>query len=78
VEHCIAQDRLKAAFMAVRMFDLDDDFPNVERAYREKTVSRLLGKRLWAVASNIVGNDEGLKKMVLKQVGNLGCKLPVD
>ena len=95
VEQCIAQDRLKAAFIAVRCvvrscthdgqirpspsaktafiavrtFGLEDEFPNVEGLYRQKTVTRLLGKRLWAVASKVVGSDVALQKMLLKQVG---------
>ena len=75
VEQCIAQDRLKSAFIAVRTFRLEDEFPNVEGLYRQKTVARLLGKRLWAVASKVVGSDVSLQTMLLKQASKSKARL---
>jgi hypothetical protein len=68
IEHCIAQDRLKAASRSVRRFGLKEEFPDVESMYRQKAVGRLLGKRLWTVASTFAGNDVSLQTLVLKQV----------
>ena len=68
VDQCLAQDRLKSAFQAVQNFGLVEEYPNVEAMYRQKTVGKLLGKRLWAVASKVVGNDVALQGMVIKQV----------
>ncbi|GAX84720.1 hypothetical protein CEUSTIGMA_g12142.t1 [Chlamydomonas eustigma] len=72
VEHCIAQDRLKAASRTVRRFGLKEEFPDVESMYRQKTVGRLLGKRLWSVASTFVGNEVSLQTLVLKQMVEAG------
>ncbi len=61
MEQCIALDRLKAASRAVRAFSLKADFPDVEAMYRQRTLARLVQKRLWSVAATFVGSDPALR-----------------
>lgn len=65
VEACVAQDRLKPAARAVRVLGLTAEFPNIESLYRQRSLARLVGKRLWQVALSFVGSDVAL------QVGGL-------
>ncbi|KAF6257473.1 hypothetical protein COO60DRAFT_1701845 [Scenedesmus sp. NREL 46B-D3] len=61
VEACVAQDRLKPAARAVRVLGLTAEFPNIESLYRQRSLARLVGKRLWPVALSFVGSDVGLQ-----------------
>jgi hypothetical protein len=61
VEACVAQDRLKPAARAVRVLGLTAEFPNIESLYRQRSLARLVGKRLWQVALSFVGSDVGLQ-----------------
>jgi hypothetical protein len=36
--------------------------------YRQKTVGRLMAKRLWAVAATFVGNDAELQRVLVRNV----------
>lgn len=62
----IAQDRLKAANQAVKVFKLEATFPDVESQYHFKTVTKLIGKKLWSVAIQFAGQDQDLQTMVLR------------
>lgn len=66
VEACVTLDRLKPAARAVRQLRLAAEFPNIEGLYRQRSLGRLMSKRLWPVALSYVGND------VTLQVGHLG------
>lgn len=57
----MALDRLKPAARAVRQLQLGAEFPNVEAMYRQRSLSRLLTKRLWSVALSYAGNDGSLQ-----------------
>ena len=62
MECCIEADDLKQAVHAGRRFGLlDDAFPTLERAYKTRTIGRLAGKRQWAVAAAIAGEDAQLQ-----------------
>jgi hypothetical protein len=61
VEACVAQDRLKSAARAVRVLGLTAEFPNIESLYRQRSLARLIGKRLWQVALSFVGSDAALQ-----------------
>jgi hypothetical protein len=61
VEACVAQDRLKPAARAVRVLGLTAEFPNIESLYRQRSLARLVGKRLWQVALSFVGSDVALQ-----------------
>jgi hypothetical protein len=62
VEFCIEADDLKQAVAAGRRFGLlDDAFPTLERAYKSRTIGKLAGKRQWAVAAAVVGEDAQLQ-----------------
>jgi hypothetical protein len=52
---------LKPAARAVRQLQLGTEFPNVEAMYRQRSLSRLLTKRLWSVALSYAGNDGSLQ-----------------
>lgn len=54
-------DRLKPAARAVRQLRLAAEFPNIEGLYRQRSLSRLMTKRLWPVALSYVGNDAALQ-----------------
>jgi len=64
VEACVAFDRLKPAARAVRQLGLSADFPNIESLYRQRSLARLVGKRLWQVALSFVGNDTALQVLI--------------
>ncbi|KAG1680371.1 hypothetical protein FOA52_015462 [Chlamydomonas sp. UWO 241] len=72
VEQCIAQDRLKPASKAVRMFSLRSEFPDVESEYRTRSVGRLLAKRVWAVAAQQAGADAKLQELVVRAMVEAG------
>lgn len=57
----MALDRLKPAARAVRQLQLGSEFPNVEAMYRQRSLSRLLNKRLWSVALSYAGSDVALQ-----------------
>jgi hypothetical protein len=61
VEACVTLDRLKPAARAVRQLHLAAEFPNIEGLYRQRSLSRLMSKRLWPVALSYVGNDVALQ-----------------
>jgi len=61
VEACLALDRLKPAARAVRQLGLVPEFPNVEAMYRQRSLTRLMNKRLWPVAQSYAGNDVALQ-----------------
>lgn len=62
MEFCIEADDLKQAVSAGRRFGLlQDAFPTLERAYRQRTLGRLAGKRQWAVAATLAGEDAQLQ-----------------
>lgn len=66
VESCIEADDLKQAVSAGRRFGLlQDAFPTLEHAYRQRTLGRLAGKRQWAVAAALAGNDAQLQVRIL-------------
>lgn len=71
VEACIALERLKPAARAVRQLGLAAEFPNVEAMYRQRSLTRLMNKRLWSVAQSYAGNDAALQ--VCAGYGVLGC-----
>lgn len=61
VEACVALDRLKPAARAVRQLKLGAEFPNVEALYRQRSLARLVGKRLWPVALSYAGSEVSLQ-----------------
>lgn len=61
VEACVALDRLKPAARGVRQLGLAAEFPNVESTYRQRSLARLVSKRLWQVALSFVGSDAALQ-----------------
>lgn len=50
MELCLAKDNLKCAASAVVRFDLQPEFPDVERRYRWRTLDRMAVRRRWSVA----------------------------
>lgn len=61
IEACVALDKLKPAARAVRQLGLQAEFPNIEALYRQRSLARLVGKRLWSVALSFVGSDAALQ-----------------
>jgi hypothetical protein len=62
VEFCIAADDLKQAVAAGRRFGLlEDTFPTLERAYKSRTIGKLVAKRQWTVAAAVAGEDPQLQ-----------------
>lgn len=57
----MALDRLKPAARAVRQLQLSAEFPDVEALYRQRSLTRLMSKRLWAVAQSYAGKDTDLQ-----------------
>ena len=68
VEILIANDRWKAAAQAVRSHTLRETFPDVESQYVQKTVQKLVGKKLWTVAIEFCGSDTALQSFVLRSM----------
>lgn len=67
VEACVALDRLKPAARAVRQLHLAAEFPNVEALYRQRSLSRLISRRLWSVAQSYAGNDVTLQVVAVER-----------
>lgn len=77
VEACITLDRLKPAARAVRQLGLQAEFPNIEALYRQRSLARLVGKRLWSVALSFVGSDIALQVRASTATTPLtACQLP--
>lgn len=72
MEACVALDRLKPAARAVRQLGLQAEFPNIEALYRQRSLARLVGKRLWSVALSFVGSDTALQVICLHDLAALG------
>ncbi|WIA30602.1 hypothetical protein OEZ86_000682 [Tetradesmus obliquus] len=72
VEACVAQDRLKPAARAVRVLGLTAEFPNIESLYRQRSLARLVGKRLWQVALSFVGSDVALQTQLVRDMAEVG------
>eukprot|EP00878_Enallax_costatus_P036497 GHUV01040991.1.p1 GENE.GHUV01040991.1~~GHUV01040991.1.p1 ORF type:complete len:193 (+),score=43.24 GHUV01040991.1:458-1036(+) len=72
VEACVALDKLKPAAKAVRQLGLQAEFPNIEALYRQRSLARLVGKRLWSVALSFVGNDTVLQTTLVRDMAQLG------
>jgi len=72
VRACVDTDRLKAAARAVQLFGLQREFPGAERAYRERSVARMAGRRLWPVALGFVRGDRGLQRQLLTAMAESG------
>lgn len=70
VEVCVALDRLKPAARAVRQLQLAAEFPTVEALYRQRSLARLMNKRLWPVALSYAGSDVSLQ-VIAGAVGRL-------
>ncbi|KAK9829035.1 hypothetical protein WJX72_003549 [[Myrmecia] bisecta] len=68
IEHCLAFDRLKEASKAVRHLGLQQEFPDVEQMYRQRSLARLVDKGLWSVAATFVGEDEAYQEQLVKSM----------
>ena len=51
VSSCLQYGHLKSAARAVRDWQLQAEFPDVEAQYKRKTLERLANKGLWGVAA---------------------------
>jgi hypothetical protein len=67
----VALDRLKPAARAVRQLKLGAEFPNVEALYRQRSLARLVGKRLWPVALSYAGSEVSLQVCALAGRGDM-------
>eukprot|EP00775_Hariotina_reticulata_P004540 gene4540-4792_t len=72
VEACVALERLKPAARAVRQLGLTAEFPNIESLYRQRSLARLVGKRLWQVALSFVGSDTPLQTQLVQDMADVG------
>eukprot|EP00879_Flechtneria_rotunda_P026817 GHRR01028650.1.p1 GENE.GHRR01028650.1~~GHRR01028650.1.p1 ORF type:complete len:381 (+),score=102.18 GHRR01028650.1:1142-2284(+) len=72
VEACVELNRLKAAARAVRQLGLATEFPNVDALYRQRSLSRLVNRRLWQVALSFVGNDMPLQTQLVQDMADAG------
>jgi hypothetical protein len=72
VEACVALDRLKPAARAVRQLQLASEFPNIEALYKQRSLSRLMQKRLWSVALSYAGNDTMLQAALVQGMAEVG------
>ncbi|GAB4818833.1 hypothetical protein N2152v2_005879 [Parachlorella kessleri] len=61
VTSCLQYGHLKSAARAVKDLGLQQEFPDVEAAYKRKTVDKLAAKGLWGVAATYVGDDPVLQ-----------------
>ena len=61
VTSCLQYGHLKSAARAVKDLGLQQEFPDVESAYKRKTVDKLAAKGLWGVAATYVGDDPVLQ-----------------
>jgi hypothetical protein len=49
------------------MLGLTAEFPTIESLYRQRSLARLVGKRLWQVALSFVGSDVALQVSCLQE-----------
>jgi hypothetical protein len=64
VRQCLEGGRLKEACQVVKHFQLQHEFPAVERQYQAHVVQRLLDKQLWPAAAHKAAGDPALQVLI--------------
>lgn len=67
VNEFIGAGRLRAAARSTRVFGLHSVFPDIDRRALRASMQRLMVKRLWSVAAQIIGADRELQLELLHE-----------